>query len=137
MKQSKIKISPNTPCPCHSGKKYKQCCQAYHKGILPSNALKLMRSRYSAYSLACIEYIIATTHPNNPDATIALADWQQGITDFANSTQFLGLTILEFIDGEEEAYVTFEARFNHGSMKEKSRFLKIGEQWLYESGAFS
>jgi len=95
-----------------------------------------MRSRYSAYCLGNIEYIIATTHPNNPDATIALADWQKGITDFANSTQFLGLTILEFIDGEEEAYVTFEARFDHGMMKEKSRFVKFEGKWLYESGEF-
>ncbi len=131
-----MKISPNAQCPCHSGKKYKQCCQVYHKGILPSNALKLMRSRYSAYSLGLVEYIVATTHPNNPDASISLGDWRQGITDFANSTKFLGLTILEFIDGEEEAYVTFEAVFNHTNMKEKSRFLTIDNRWLYVDGVF-
>jgi SEC-C motif-containing protein len=132
-----MKISPNTPCPCHSGQKYKKCCQPYHRGSLPKNALLLMRSRYSAYALGIIEYIIATTHPNNPDTTIALADWQKGITDFANSTGFLGLKILEFIDGEEKAYVTFEAQFDHAMMKEKSRFFKVEGKWLYESGDFN
>ncbi|MDD2950112.1 MAG: YchJ family metal-binding protein, partial [Sulfuricurvum sp.] len=62
-----MKISPNAPCPCHSGEKYKKCCQPYHKGILPSNAQKLMRSRYSAFALELSNYIMATTHPNNPD----------------------------------------------------------------------
>lgn len=95
-----------------------------------------MRSRYSAYALGLIEYIMATTHPNNPDASIALADWQTSIADFANSTQFLGLTILEFVDGEKEAFVTFEARFDHTTMKEKSRFYKINGKWLYHSGEF-
>ena len=131
-----MKISPNTTCPCHSGEKYKKCCQPYHKGMLPSNALKLMRSRYSAYALGLIEYIMATTHPNNPDATIALSDWQRSITEFSKTTQFIGLKILEFVDGEDESFVTFEAQFNHGSMKEKSRFLKINGKWLYESGCF-
>jgi SEC-C motif-containing protein len=131
-----MKASPHLPCPCHSGVKYKKCCQPYHKGMFPANALKLMRSRYSAYALGLIEYIMATTHPNNPDTAIALSDWQSSIADFAKHTQFIGLTILEFVDGEKEAYITFEARLNHSVMKEKSRFLKEEGKWLYESGSF-
>lgn len=131
-----MKISPNASCPCHSGEKYKKCCQPYHKGISPKNALLLMRSRYSAYAMGLIEYIMATTHPNNPDASIALADWQTSIAEFSKTTQFIGLNILEFVDGEKEAYVTFEAQFDHGFMKEKSRFYKINGKWLYHSGEF-
>ncbi|HHD72452.1 MAG TPA: zinc chelation protein SecC, partial [Epsilonproteobacteria bacterium] len=26
------KYSPNLPCPCQSGRKYKKCCALYHKG---------------------------------------------------------------------------------------------------------
>lgn len=131
-----MKISPNSPCPCHSNKKYKQCCQPYHKGVYPKTALLLMRSRYSAYALGLTQYIMATTHPNNPDATIALSDWQNSIAEFSKDSQFIGLNILEFIDGEDESYVAFEARLNHGTMKEKSRFLKVNGKWLYESGSF-
>jgi len=131
-----MKISLNTPCPCHSGEKYKKCCSPYHKGILPSNALKLMRSRYSAYALHLAGYIIETTHPDNPDYTQKSETWGEAILDFCRNTRFTGLKIVDFIDGEGEAYVTFEAMLDKGSLKEKSRFLKKGGKWLYESGEF-
>jgi SEC-C motif-containing protein len=132
-----MKISPNAPCPCHSGKKYKQCCQPYHKGILPSNAQKLMRSRYSAFSLGLADYIMATTHPDNPDYTQQQESWRESILNFSQTSRFLGLKIREFIDGENEAFVTFEAMLDSGILKEKSRFLKVEERWLYESGTFT
>jgi SEC-C motif domain protein len=132
-----MKISSNSPCPCHSGKKYKQCCQPYHKGILPSNAQKLMRSRYSAFVLGLSEYIMATTHPANPDFNNDdKVSWKQSIVEFSDTTRFLGLKITEFIDGESEAFVTFEALLDSGILKEKSRFLKVEGRWLYESGEF-
>ncbi|MDD5051697.1 MAG: YchJ family metal-binding protein [Sulfuricurvum sp.] len=132
-----MKISPNAPCPCHSGKKYKQCCQPYHKGILPSNSLKLMRSRYSAFALGLADYIMATTHPNNPDYTEDREKWITSILDFSHNNQFIGLKINDFIDGENEAFVTFEASLEGGLLKEKSRFLKVEGKWLYESGEFN
>lgn len=132
-----MKISANTPCPCHSGKKYKQCCQPYHKGILPSDAHKLMRSRYSAFALDLADYIMETTHPDNPDYTENKAVWKKSILEFSQNTRFLGLKIGECIDREEVAYVTFEAIFGQGSLTEKSRFLKVGGKWLYESGEFT
>lgn len=131
-----MKISPNAPCPCHSGKKYKQCCHPYHKGILPANAMLLMRSRYCAYALGMAEYIIRTTHPDNPDFTDNVSEWKEGILEFCRSTPFNGLKIVEFIDGESEAYVSFEASLGAYTMKEKSRFLKAEGKWLYESGEF-
>ena len=131
-----MKISPNAPCPCHSGEKYKKCCQSYHRGILPSNALKLMRSRYSAYALNLSDYIIQTTHPNNPDYTDQMDEWERSIQGFIQNTRFLGLKIDEFIEGETVAYVTFEASLSSGLFKEKSRFLKEKGRWLYESGSF-
>lgn len=132
-----MKHSPNAPCPCHSGKKYKQCCQPYHKGILPATALLLMRSRYSAYALGLADYILKTTHPDNPDFTPDTAEWTKDISEFCHATRFLGLKIIEFIDGADEASVTFEASLSYGIMQEKSRFLKVGGRWLYESGTFS
>ncbi|HEX5330414.1 YchJ family protein [Sulfuricurvum sp.] len=132
-----MKISSNSLCPCHSGEKYKKCCLPYHKGILPSNALRLMRSRYSAFALGLSDYIMATTHPNNPDYTDDKEHWKQSILNFSHNTRFLGLKILEFIDGEDEAFVTFEALLDGGILKEKSRFLKVEWKWLYESGHFT
>jgi SEC-C motif-containing protein len=131
------KISPNSNCPCGSGKKYKKCCQIYHKGALPPNALALMKSRYSAYVANNANYIIKTTHPNNPDYTEDTKSWKESILSFSKNTQFLGLEILEFIDGKEEAFVTFRAKFGNGEMIEKSHFLKIDNRWLYYKEAHS
>jgi len=133
---SAMKISPNAPCPCHSGEKYKNCCFPYHRGILPSNALKLMRSRYSAYALDRPEYIIATTHKNNTDYSTETEKWKENIREFTRNTHFSGLKIVEFVDGESIAFVTFEAILNDIPFKEKSRFLNENGKWLYESGEF-
>ena len=132
-----MKHSSNAPCPCHSGKKYKLCCQPYHKGILSSNAEKLMRSRYSAFALGLADYIMATTHPNHPDFTDNKASWKQSILEFSDNTCFVGLKITEFMDGDDEAFVTFEALLDNGILKEKSHFLKVEGKWLYESGEFT
>jgi SEC-C motif domain protein len=129
-----MKISPNSACPCHSGEKYKICCHPYHKGSLPSSAEKLMRSRYSAFALGLCDYIMVTTHTHNPDYTEQKESWRKSILEFSHSSHFIGLKILEFIDDEREAFVTFEAQLDHGILKEKSRFLKIEGKWLYESG---
>ncbi len=96
-----------------------------------------MRSRYSAFALDLAEYIIATTHPNNPDYTDDTESWKKSILNFSQHTRFIGLKIFEFLDGESEAYVTFEADLNGGILKEKSRFLKVEGKWLYESGDFT
>ena len=127
-----MKISSSAPCPCHSGEKYKKCCQPYHKGILPSNALKLMRSRYCAYSLGLSDYIMGTTHCNNSDFTDDLIAWRTSIDSFSRSTVFGGLKILEFIDDKNMAFVTFEALLNYTPFTEKSRFLCVEGRWLYE-----
>ncbi len=120
-------------CFCHSGKPYAECCQPFHKGKRPQNALQLMRSRYSAYARWLPSYIIATTHPDNPSYCENPAVWAKEILQFCRSTQFAGLEILEFMDGDEEAFVTFVADLKEASFKEKSRFVKVEDRWLYHS----
>lgn len=129
------KTTPNTPCPCGSRIKYKKCCAIYHKGALAETALELMKSRYVAYAVGDASYIIKTTHPNNPDYSEDTKSWKESIELFSNKTEFLGLEIVEFIDGEEEAFVTFKAKLSSGDMEEKSRFLKVNGRWFYESGS--
>ena len=127
-----MKISVNSWCPCGSGKKYKKCCQIYHKGARAKDALSLMKSRYSAYVANETGYIIKTTHKNSP----YISQKRQEIVDFCKNTEFLGLEILEFIDDESEAFVTFKATLSSGVLFEKSRFLKDDGVWYYHSGEF-
>jgi len=61
------KPKPNTPCPCGSGRKYKKCCQPYHRGAKPDNALTLMKSRYAAYALGQ-----SVHHPHHPPGSSRL-----------------------------------------------------------------
>lgn len=48
----------------------------------------------------------------------------------------MGLEILSFEAGEEEAFVTFVARLGSGELREKSRFRKVDGKWLYLDGTF-
>ena len=130
------KIGPNSPCPCKSGKKYKKCCQIYHKGAIAKNAETLMRSRYGAYATGECKYIIKTTHPNNSEYSSDSDKWLKEICRFSKENSFENLKILTYETKEHEAYVTFEATINQEKIVEKSRFLKVGNSWLYESGQF-
>jgi len=56
-------MNDGLPCPCDSTVKYNDCCQPHHSGIsLPLTAEALMRSRYSAYALKLVDYLVDTTH---------------------------------------------------------------------------
>lgn len=130
--------NPEIPCPCGTGNAYNVCCKPFHQGKLPDNALKLMRSRYSAYALDLPAYIISTTHPANPQYCPDIDDWTQQISTFSSQTEFKGLEILDFQDLGMLATVTFVAYLNQNnndvSFAEKSMFEKIGGKWLYLNG---
>lgn len=118
-------------CPCHSGAEYKVCCKPFHEGKLPATALDLMRSRYAAYALNLADYIISTTHPDNPQD-------KRAISQFSKSTSFNDLKILDFQQHENTATVTFTAYLSQGTQDatftEKSHFKRVDGRWLYKKG---
>lgn len=128
-------------CPCGTGNTYETCCKPFHQGQLPDNALKLMRSRYSAYALCLPKYIISTTHPANSQYCHDLDQWSQEISEFSEHTEFKKLEIIDFQDGEQFATVTFVAHLvqnkKDASFREKSSFEKIKGKWLYLAGQLS
>ncbi len=127
-----MKISRNTKCPCGSGKKYKDCCYKWHKIGSAPNALLLMKSRFTAYAMGNVDYIIKTTHPASPYYERDLDEWKKSIKEFSNS-DFEKLEIVEFIDGEKEAIVEFKAFIDNFVMHERSRFIKENK-WYYIDG---
>lgn len=135
-----VKISVNAPCPCGSQKKYKKCCKVFHNGSLAPTAQLLMKSRFSAFAASEANYIIKTTHKENPDFSDDLVSWKASILSFCHVTSFEKLDILEVIEGETESFVTFKATLTQEekdcSFIEKSRFLKENGAWLYHSGEF-
>jgi SEC-C motif domain protein len=134
-------VTKNMHCPCDSGKLYALCCQPFHQGKQPDNALKLMRSRYSAYALCLPDYIILTTHPANSQYRSETAQWSEKILEFCKATKFEKLEILDFQENGNFATVTFHAQLhqveNDTSFTEKSIFEKLEGRWLYRSGQLS
>lgn len=100
-----------------------------------------MRSRYSAYALGQVDYVLNTTHRENSQFRRNLKAWRLDVADYCKRTKFLGLTILDSTDiNEQIATVTFQATLlqegNPYQLNEKSRFYKVGARWLYHSGIY-
>ncbi|MEN5386989.1 YchJ family metal-binding protein [Aliarcobacter skirrowii] len=136
-----MKNSVNSLCLCGSLKKYKKCCRIFHDNIKnPSNALELMKSRFSAFAFLRSDYIMKTTHQQNCDFSLDTFSWRDDIEKFSKNTNFEKLEILDFIDGEIESFVTFKATLFQNkkdiSFIEKSRFLKESNIWFYVDGEF-
>ena len=126
------------PCPCGSNKEYAVCCRPFHQGAIAENALLLMRSRYSAYVLNLPDYIVKTTHPANPQYSDHVFSWKRNISKFSKSFSFHSLEILDFVEKNTLATVTFTVHMSQGSQDatftEKSYFEKMGSSWLYRGG---
>lgn len=129
-----MKITPNEACPCGSGLNYKGCCQVLHKGGKAASPEALMRSRYSAYALGLVDYIIKTTHPDGPQYHADQTAWKRDIQQFSKNTTFAGLQIL----GAQGDMVTFRATLlvnqRDASFTEVSVFRQHNGQWKYFSG---
>ncbi len=128
-------------CPCCSGKEYRNCCQPLHEGVLPENALQLMRSRYAAYVLNLPDYIISTTHPGSPYYSENIFSWKRSLTKFSRGSTFHRLEILDFKEKDTLATVTFTAFVSQNdhdaTFTEKSYFEKTKDRWLYRGGQLS
>jgi len=125
-------------CRCGSGENYGHCCLPLHQGRAPKNALALMRSRYTAYSLGDVDYILKTTHVDNPQAHLPVEFQKKQILKFCQSTDFNGLEILDVQEGDPLSTVTFRALLSQDnadcSFIEKSLFKKENNFWFYLKG---
>ena len=130
-------------CLCGSGQRYQVCCQPYHQGQLPPTPEALMRSRYSAYALGNVRYIIETTHADSPYMQKNKSQWIKSLKDCTDRTTFVGLLVQETSIDEEgkTGYVTFSAVLlqdgKNASFSEKSRFFLVNGRWLYVDGDVS
>ena len=120
-------------CPCISGKLYQDCCEPLHLGVLHANSAKqLMRSRYSAFTLGKIDYLISTLHPNK-----CQADDKQTLAKTIEQTDWLGLKIISHQHIGNNAAVEFIAFYQDdqiSQLHEHSRFVKENDHWFYVDG---
>lgn len=125
-------MSNKSDCPCYSGELYSTCCRPYHRRIkAPATPVDLMRSRYAAYALSNISYIIDTTHPDSPIRQSNQSLWKAELRKFCEKTDFVGLSILQ----SQGAFVTFHAQLQEGSadvsFMERSEFSLHNGKWYY------
>lgn len=121
-----------TPCPCCSGQTFQQCCGPYIEGrSLPATPEALMRSRYTAFTLANIDYIFATMaqkalRQSDPEST----------KTWAEHCQWLGLEVVDApVPEADVGMVEFIAKYHEDgedrSLRERSRFRKKSGKWYY------
>ena len=125
-------------CPCGSTQTFEKCCEPFITGeSLPDTAEKLMRSRYSAYTLAKIDYIKKTLAPESrKDFDVAAS------RDWAEQSTWKGLKIISVEKGtaqDKKGVVEFTATFEQkGEMiehHEVSQFRKNEKgEWFFVDG---
>ena len=139
-----INMLLNPFCPCGNQLLYTDCCAPYVTGkALASTAEALMRSRYTAYSLGQVDYLIATWQSKGGqmrDRVSLLPSTQQ--------TRWLSLTIVKIQKGQvqdKQGVVEFVALYQTigqntqdsaavQQLHERSRFIQTKGQWLYVDG---
>lgn len=122
------------PCPCGLTQNYENCCGRWHgeRRLQAPDALTLMRSRYTAFVLGDMSYLLDTWHPSTRPTTL---------DPYPASTKWLGLEVRRHQhDDENHAQVEFVARFKPDSkavrLHEISRFVREQGQWFYVDGDF-
>ena len=122
-------------CPCGSGLHYSSCCGVHIEGGTPACTPEaLMRSRYTAYTMAKIAYIKKTMRGK------ALSGFNPGEAKrWARRVEWVGLRVLKVVsDSENQGFVEFVASFRDSgvlqSIHEMSEFERAEGVWYYVDG---
>ena len=105
------------------------CCGLFHAGEAAPDAESLMRSRYSAFVLGDVPYLLLTWHSSQRPAELKLE----------TGGKWLGLQIKQHrVTGADAAEVEFVSRFRVGGkavrQHERSRFVREEGRWFYVEG---
>lgn len=123
-----LQLPADAPCPCRNGA-YGTCCgPALDGGSAPSTAVALMRSRYTAFALSDIGYLLRSWDPSTRPRELVLDD----------ATEWRRLVVIDVVDGgpdDDTGIVEFRAVFRdadgRGELHERSRFVRRIDGWRY------
>lgn len=124
-------------CPCGSGLPYATCCAPYISGsVSPPTAEALMRSRYSAYAKAEIEYLYETSGPE-----VRREFDEESTRKWAESAEWQGFEVLESRGGgerDDQGEIEFIARYrveDHDlKHHEVAQFERRNGEWRFRDG---
>ena len=125
------------PCPCTSKIPFDRCCGPYISGAkAPENAELLMRSRFSAYAMGKVDYLIETTAEAERGALS-----REELAAYCKSISCVGLKILSREaggPGDDTGSVKFHASLQVNGKRqlhsELSRFSREEGRWRYVDG---
>ena len=124
------------PCVCGLEPSTEECCGRYiHNGASPPTAEALMRSRYTAYVLEEIDYILKTHDPS----TVAEVD-RDGARAWSKEADWRGLEVHHAEGGEkdDQGVVEFTAHYEiEGRLvrhRERALFKRLRGRWFYHDG---
>ena len=121
-------------CNCGSGKTYNECCEiAHHSLKAVKTAEQLMRSRYTAFTLANGDYLMESHHVSTRPVSE-----KENIVAWAKSVEWVELSILSSTSGlasDINGTVFFKAYFKEKGrlrfIEEHSKFVKEDGCWYY------
>lgn len=124
-------------CPCCSGRSYEQCCEPLLLGhVRATTAEALMRSRYTAYTLAEIDYLYKTSGPRVRREFDA-----ESSRKWAQSAEWKGFEILHAEGGDaadSAATIEFVARYQIDKADfehhEIATFGRVENEWRFIDG---
>jgi SEC-C motif domain protein len=125
-------------CPCGSNSEFSVCCEAFlTMTAKPQTAEQLMRSRYTAYTLANIDYIRRTLDPEHLESFD-----ESGTLSWAQNSKWLGLTIHSTEQGtsdDSKGVVVFTASYEQNGQRqdhhERAYFRKNNSgTWFFVDG---
>ena len=125
-------------CPCGTAEKFESCCEPFISGeSLPETAEKLMRSRYTAYTLGNIDYIKKTLAPESSDEFD-----EKDAKEWSKNAKWKKLKIISVNKGgaeDKRGTVEFNATYEQNGEEidhhEVSQFRKTAEgKWLFIDG---
>jgi len=128
-------MSDAKPCPCGSGREFAACCEPYIRGDAPAPGPEaLMRSRYTAYTLQEMPYLLETLHPSQRSDFDA-----DGAAKWARESEWEALEIVDVSDltdnsGKVEFRVTYRRKGEKLIHHEMAEFRKSGETWYFLDG---
>mgnify|MGYP005990114619 CR=1 FL=1 len=115
-------------CPCNPENLYKNCCKKAHLNIQSvTSAEALMRSRYSAFVLANVEYLqlshYSSTRPSNKE--------KKEIFRWTKSVEWLKLEVINSTENTVEFKAFFIEDREINVIHENSFFTKENKHWVY------
>ncbi len=135
LKELDLMTQSTYPCPCGLAVPYLECCGLYlDRAAKPETPEALMRSRFTAYTMARIDYIKQTMR-----ARAAYGYDEKSALHWAKSVHWLDLTVVRsYLEDNKTGFVEFIARFlDKNAIKtihELSEFNTLEGSWYYVDG---